>query len=324
MHQVERVQDLTEDELLARVVPRLPAGTGRVVGPGDDAAVVLAPDGRFVVTTDVLVQDRHFRLGWGTGADVGWRAVMQNLADVAAMGARPTAIVTSLVLPGDLEVAWVEDFADGIAQACRRHAVGAEGGDLSGGPVVMVAMTAHGDLDGRAPVRRDGARPGDRLCHAGVLGRAAAGLVVLESGGSHAPGAGDAVGAFLRPQPPVGAGAQAAVAGARAMMDVSDGLLRDAGRMARASGVVLDLSTQALAGDVAALEPLARTFGREAGDWVLTGGEDHGLLAVFGPDGPLPEGFRQIGAVAAGEPGVRVDGRSPSTTTSGWDHFAGR
>ncbi|WP_159621984.1 thiamine-phosphate kinase [Ruania rhizosphaerae] len=327
MHQVERVQDLTEDELLERVVPLLPASAARVLGPGDDAAVVAAPDGRFVVTTDVLVEDRHFRRAWGSGADVGWRAVMQNLADVAAMGARPTAIVTSLVLPGDLEVAWVEDFAHGMAQACRLHAVGAEGGDLSGGPVVMVSVTAHGDLEGRAPALRDGARPEARICHAGRLGWSAAGLAVLEGGFSASDDhleaeARDAVGRFLRPRPPVRAGLRAAEAGVEAMMDVSDGLLRDAGRMARASGVVLDLSSQAIAADVAALEALARAYGQDALTWVLTGGEDHGLLAVV--EGEVPEGFRQIGTVRAGEPGVTVDGGPPSVLGSGWDHFSGR
>ncbi|UFU07830.1 thiamine-phosphate kinase [Ruania halotolerans] len=319
------VRELTEEELLERIVPRLPRGSATLLGPGDDAAVVAAPDGRFVVTTDVLVEERHFRRAWSSGADVGWRAVMQNLADVAAMGARPTAVVTSLVVPPDLEVAWVEEFADGFAAACRPHGVGAVGGDLSSGPVIMVSVTAHGDLEGREPVLRAGARPGDRVCHAGVLGRSAAGLALLEAGMGEAQevGARDAVVGYLRPDPPLAAGPAAAASGVRALMDVSDGLLRDGARMAHACGVQIDLSTQSLRADAEALSGLAQMCGDDPWRWVLSGGEDHGLLAVFGPEVELPERFRQIGTVRAGGGAVTVDGAPPSITGVGWDHFNG-
>lgn len=100
-----RVGDLDEAALLARVVPGLP--TEALLGPGDDAAVVAAPDGRVVATADVLVEFRDFRRDWSTGADVGWKAVAQNVADVAAMGARCTGLLVSLGLPADLDVAWV-------------------------------------------------------------------------------------------------------------------------------------------------------------------------------------------------------------------------
>ncbi|SEE27017.1 thiamine-phosphate kinase [Ruania alba] len=342
-HPNQPVRDLTEEELLARIIPRLPQGPATVLGPGDDAAVVAAPDGRFVVTTDVLVEDRHFRRAWSSGCDVGWRAVMQNLADVAAMGARPTAVVTSLVMPPDLEVTWVESLADGMAAACAPHQVGAVGGDLSSGPVVMISVTAHGDLQGREPVLRDGARVGDRVCHAGVLGRSAAGLAALEAGivaRCHSPSepgqvtddqrhldavVRDAVGGYVRPDPPLAAGPAAAAAGVRAMMDLSDGLLRDAGRMARSSGVQLDLSGDGLRPDVEVLAELAQACEDDPWRWVLTGGEDHGLLAVFGPDQELPERFREIGTIAAHEPGrpwVTLDGAAPPVDGAGWDHFA--
>ncbi|MBX9244444.1 thiamine-phosphate kinase, partial [Actinotalea ferrariae] len=169
------VGDLGEDGLLARIFPLLPRGSGTLLGPGDDAAVVAAPDGRVVVSTDVLVEHRHFRRDWSTGEDVGRRAAVQNLADVAAMGARPSALVVGLVVPADLEVAWVLGLARGLAAACGPD-VGVVGGDLSGGSEVVVAVTVHGDLEGRAPVLRGGARPGDVLAHAGVRGRSAAGL----------------------------------------------------------------------------------------------------------------------------------------------------
>ncbi|WP_188522780.1 thiamine-phosphate kinase [Isoptericola cucumis] len=342
-----RVCDLSETELLDRIFPLLPPGRATLLGPGDDAAVVAAPDGRFVVTTDVLVEDRHFRRRWSSGYDVGVRAAVQNLADVAAMGAVPTALVVSLVVPGTAELSWVTGLARGLAEACAPVGATVVGGDLSGGDSLVVAVTAHGDLEGRDPVTRSGARAGDVVAHAGVLGVSAAGLALLDAGaaapGAGAPGAGGPTASFvagyLRPGSPLAAGPAAASAGATAMLDVSDGLLRDAGRLARASGVVLDLRAAALGPDLAALAPAARALGAGAdggGDawtgmeraWVLSGGEDHGLLATFPPDAPLPAGFRPIGTVRApdGSPHddvrVTVDGAAPSTGP-GWDHFGG-
>lgn len=330
------VRDLDETALLARIVPLLPQGHATLVGPGDDAAVVAAPDGRYVVSTDVLVEDYHFRRRWSTGYDVGVRAAAQNLADVAAMGGRPTALVVGLAMPGDLEVAWVEELARGLAAACGPAGAAVVGGDLSGGPVVMVSVAVHGDLGGAPPVLRSGARPGDVVAHAGVRGWSAAGFELLEAGAAsagdgvpHAPGPlARLVAGFLRPAPPLAAGPAAAAAGATAMLDVSDGLLRDAGRIARASGVVVDLDGHALAGHTTALTPAAEALGRgpeAALAWVLSGGEDHGLLATFPAGTPLPEGFTPLGSVraAAGAGAqVTVDGVEPAVGP-GWDHFGG-
>lgn len=312
------VRDLDEDALLARIFPHLPRGAATLVPPGDDAAVVAAPDGRFVVTTDVLVEDRHFRRRWSSGFDVGVRAAVQNLADVAAMGARPTSLVVSLVVPGDLPAQWVEDLARGFGSACGPLDVGVVGGDLSGGPVVVVAVTAHGDLQGRAPVLRGGARAGDVVAHAGVRGRSAAGWALLEAGlGAQAP---DLVAGYLRPSSPLALGPAAARAGASAMIDVSDGLVRDAGRIGRASGVLLDLNGPGLfTDDLAALAPAARALGVDPGEWVMAGGEDHGLLATFPVGAVLPDGFVPVGRVRTGE-GVTVEGRTWAGS-AGWDHF---
>ncbi|QZN86631.1 thiamine-phosphate kinase [Cellulomonas sp. C5510] len=318
------VADLSEDGLLARVLPHLPAGDRTLLGPGDDAAVLAAPDGRFVVSTDVLVEDRHFRRRWSSGEDVGWRAAMQNLADVAAMGARPTALVVSLVVPGDLPVAWVEGLARGLGAACRTVGAGVVGGDLSGGAVVVVAVTVHGDLGGRDPVLRSGARPGDVLALAGTVGRSAAGLALLDAGRPDADP--EVVRVYRRPEPPLAAGPEAASCGATAMLDVSDGLLRDAARLATAAGVVLDLHDphRALADDVAALRAAADALGADPVAWVLGGGEDHGLLAAF-PPGAVPPGFRVVGRVRGPGPGtpagaVLVAGRPPHAAP-GWEHF---
>ncbi|MFC7405478.1 thiamine-phosphate kinase [Georgenia alba] len=321
------VADLSEDELIASFVQLLPRGTRTVVPTGDDAAVVAAPDGRFCVSTDVLVENRHFRLEWGRGSDVGWRAAAQNLADIAAMGAEATSLVASLVLPPQTPLAWVHDLCRGLAEICRPLGVGVDGGDLSGGTEVVIAVTVHGDLAGRSPVLRSGARPGDVLAHAGTLGRAAAGYALLASG--HEDVDEELVAAFLRPVPALEAGPAAADAGATALMDVSDGLLRDAGRIARASGVVLDLDPvgDAVPADLAALAGAAGATGADPVAWVLTGGEDHGMLGTFPPDVPLPAGFRRLGTVrAAGHEAagrVLLGGQAPGEASTGWDHFRG-
>ncbi len=307
-----RVQDLDEGELLARVVPLMP--TRALLGPGDDAALVAAPDGRVVATTDVLVEFRDFRRDWSTAADVGWKAVAQNVADVAAMGATCTGLLIGLGLPGDVEVAWVEGFAAGVAQACARFGAVVVGGDLSAAGEVVVAVSALGDLGGRAPVLRSGARAGDVVAVAGVLGRSAAGWELLRTGAPDARP--DLLAAHRRPEPPVAAGPAAALAGASALMDVSDGLLRDAGRIAAASGVSVELSTGSALGEWAA------DLGGAGGlAQVLTGGEDHALLGCFPAGTPLPEPFVPVGrVVAAGGHPVLVDGR-PWAGPGGWDHF---
>lgn len=338
------VGELGESELLAVLTPLLPDSPLQVVGNGDDGAVLAAPDGRYVVSTDVLVEGRHFRTDWSTPEQVGRRAAAQNLADVMGMGARPTALVVSLVLPGSTPLAWVRGLANGLGEACRRAGAGVVGGDLSSGDAVVIAVTVHGDLEGRAPVLRSGARPGDLLVHAGDLGASRAGLALLSAGlaPQSLPADGEArrcVERFLAPAPPLEAGPALAAAGASAMMDVSDSLLRDCGRIAAASGVVIDLEdptddTQGapgrrLAGARAVLEPVAVQAGEEdpaaaARTWVLTGGEDHGLLAAVPPGTVLPAGVSVIGRVraarAAQGPGVLV-GSCPWEGPLGWDHF---
>ncbi|UNX53866.1 thiamine-phosphate kinase [Georgenia sp. TF02-10] len=323
------VSALNEDELIASFVPLLPRGRNTLVPTGDDAAVIAAPDGRFCVSTDVLVEGHHFRPAWSTGADVGWRAAMQNLADIAAMGAEPTTLVVSLVLPPATPVAWVHDLARGLTEACGPLGVGVDGGDLSAGEQLVVAVTVHGDLGGREPVLRSGARPGDVVAHAGVLGRGAAGYALLSGGRRGGADDEDLVRDFLRPRPALSAGVAAARAGARAMMDVSDGLLRDARRLARASGVVLDLAppADAVPAAVAALADAATRLGADPVEWVLTGGEDHGMLATFPAGVPLPAGFIPLGRADEPAPGrpagtVTVGGRQPQVRP-GWDHFSG-
>lgn len=326
------VGQLTETQMLTQIFPLLTPSAHTLVGPGDDAAVVRAADGSVVISTDVLVEGQHFRRQWSSGFDVGWRAAVQNLADIAAMGARPTAIVVALVLPPQLELSWVLDLARGLSAACAPWGAGVVGGDLSAGEQVVVAVTVHGDLAGLEPVLRSGAQVGDLVAHAGVRGRSAAGLALLTAGlGAEDPGL---VESFVRPTSPLAAGPAANVAGATAMLDVSDGLVKDAGRIARASGVriLLEDPQRSFGEDCSQLMAAAELTGKSARDWILTGGEDHGLLATFAPGSALPDGFVTIGRVVPALEGdqdvepealIEVIGGAPGSS-AGWDHFGAR
>ena len=150
--------------------------------------MIRAPDQRVVATTDLLVEGRHFRRDWSGAFDIGGKAAAQNLADVAAMGASPTALLVGFAAPGDLLVTWAEDLVRGLAQECARAGASVVGGDVSSADSVVLAITALGDLDGREPVTRAGARAGDRLAIAGQTGRSAAGLALLEAGLAGVPG----------------------------------------------------------------------------------------------------------------------------------------
>lgn len=320
-----RLRDVGEAGLLRELFPRLPAAAATRLGPGDDAAVVAAPDGRVVVTTDMLVEGRDFRRDWSRAYDVGWKAAMQNLADVAAMGAVPTCLVVGLAAPPDLEVAWALELADGLAAACSPSGAGVVGGDLSSALSVVVAVTALGDLEGREPVRRDGARPGDVVAVAGALGMSAAGLHLLRAGRRGV--APHLVERHRRPEPPLAAGPAAAAAGASALIDVSDGLVTDAGRVALASDVAVEIDDGWLASACAPLQEAADATGdpRLAERWLLTGGEDHALLACFPAGSAVPEPFTVAGRVVepdrtAGAARVSCRGRD-LTGLSGWDHF---
>jgi thiamine-monophosphate kinase len=294
----------------------LPAGSAQLVGIGDDAAVLRAPDARVVATMDLLVEGRHFRRDWSTALDVGRKAAAQNLADIAAMGAVPTALLVGFAAPGDLPVAWARDLVRGLAQEAARAGASVAGGDVSSADTIMIAVTALGDLAGRDPVTRGGARPGDQLAVAGRLGRSAAGQALLEAGLTR-PAVPVAV--HRRPRPPYDAGPQAASLGATSMIDISDGLVQDLGHVATASGARIDIETARIAADPQLLAAAAALGGADLRAWALAGGEDHALAATFAAGTELPPRWSVIGSVRAGA-GVHVDGLSwPGC--SGWDHF---
>ncbi|CAN5356418.1 thiamine-phosphate kinase [soil metagenome] len=310
---LESLGSIGEAATLARIFPRLPVAASALLGPGDDAAVIAAPDGRFVVTTDMMIHGPDFRLAWSTPHDLGWKAAASNLADVAAMGAVPSALVVAIAAPNDTPVSLLEGIADGLRHACAALAPGAGvvGGDLSASSTLTIAVTAFGDLEGRPPVTRSGARIGDTVAVAGVLGASAAALgllfeVAVDANGNPHAGLAEGIrhltGAQLAPVPPIAAGREAALAGATAMLDLSDGLALDARRIALASGVAIDFESSLLGDDP---------------QLALAGGEDHSLLATF--PGALPPSFRAIGRVVAGS-GVTVDGEGYERR-GGWDPY---
>lgn len=363
-----------------------PAGT---VGPGDDAAVVAAPDGRFVITTDAMAQDRDFRLAWPAlhrgparsgrgmfdghgfagGYSTGWKAAAQNLSDINAMGGDPSGLLLALTMPPTTPVAWIDGLAAGLAGAVR-HLDAARcrivGGDLGSDDRITLAVTATGDLDGRPAVRRT-LPPAARAVTASVdlvlcgrAGWAAAGLDVLETKrerlderlraaqqadqtdqanqADQADQTGPAAlsvrrlaalaaAAQLRPRPVLGAGRVAAEAGALAMMDVSDGVLKDAGRLATANGLRADLDPDWVRREASVLVPLARALDPASGQrtaecWVSAGGEDYGLLAALPTGATVPPGFRRIGRLVA-ESGAPAAAASVGSA-GGWDHFTDR
>ena len=298
-----------EGAALARILPLLPAPPLATLGPGDDAAVLATPDSRVVISCDMMIEGPDFRTDWSTLQDVGYKAVASNTADIAAMGAVTTGFEIAVAAPGSAHVrdlvALAEGFAEGIAAMAPQ--AGVLGGDLSHAPVWTIAVTVLGDLEGRQPVTRSGAKRGHILALAGECGLSHEGLTTLRAGVSDEVIRDPAVIRHLRPTPPLALGPTAARAGATAMMDVSDGVVLDATRMATASGVTLRLDSS-----------------QEWNEHSLFGGEDHGLLACFPSASSVPEGFRVIGEVVDAIEGARVvlEGWNLQESLGGWDPFA--
>lgn len=326
------------------VIDRLTAGRHQtplvLLGPGDDAAVVAALDGRTVVCTDMLVENRHFRLDWSNPFDVGRKAIAQNAADIEAMGARATAFVVAFGAPGDTAAVAAGRLADGMWYEAGLMGAAIVGGDLVQAPQWVVSVAALGDLGGLDAVRRSGAKLGDTVAVTGDLGRSAAGFALQEALRDSAPRGralhdnaaeftaefdiaefDDPLGLVQRhlvPEPPYGQGVVAARAGATSMIDTSDGLLADVGHIASASGVRIDLSRSGLRGDVDALAAAAAALGSDPWQWVLGGGEDHALVATFSVT--PPPGWRPIGTVID----TAAAGDAPSQVTLDGDTWDGQ
>jgi len=311
----QTVADIGEFGLIAALQSRLAPAPAVEVPAGDDAAVLRWSNERLVVSTDMLVQDRHFRIEWSSPEDIGHKAAAQNFADLIAMGARPVALTAAIALPPETPVEWVLGVVDGLVAEAAELGSAVVGGDVTRASSVTISVTALGVPAGSRLVRRDGARPGDVVAVCGRLGWAAAGLAVLGRG-FRSPRI--VVDAHRRPHPPYSAGALAAAAGATAMIDVSDGLLGDLGHIAAASGVQIVLDTEALPIDDQIRET-ASAFNADPLGWVVAGGDDHALAATFPAGTALPNGFVAIGEVGEGS-GVEVPGYR-HIGAPGFDHF---
>jgi thiamine-monophosphate kinase len=310
--------EVGEFPLIAAITEGLTSASDVRVGPGDDAAV-LAIEGAVATSVDVLVEGVHFRRDWSEARDVGRKAVAVNVADLEAIGARATGLLVGFSAPADLTVGWVLDFAEGLRQEAEAARVSLLGGDVTRARDITIAVTAMGLLEGREPVLRSGARPGNVVAIQGRLGWAAAGLAVLARG-FRSPRV--LVEAQRVPQVSYGAGAVAAQAGATSMIDISDGLLADLGHVAQASGVLIDLRRDAF--EVAEpLQAVAAATGADPYTFILTGGDDHALAATFLDAKSVPEGWLVIGRVEQADHdqiSVLVDG-AVWETPAGFDHF---
>jgi len=316
---------------------------GVEVGIGDDTAVLAVPPGhRLLATTDLLIEDVHFRRTSASPADIGWKALAVNLSDIAAMGGIPRWALVALAVPAETEVEAIDAFYAGMAEAAAPHAVAVVGGDTSASPGGwMVNVTLLG-LHPGAPRLRSGARPGDAVAVTGSLGASAAGLCALEVGPERARATGLAPGllaeitaAHLRPRARVAEGRWLGEAsGVHAMMDCSDGLATDLEHICRESGVGARVRLDRVPVAAAALV-VGRTLGADARDWAVGGGEDYELLLTCeaGAEERLAAGL----AAATGTPLSiigRVEGAAgrvvfvdaddePVAVPSGYEHFHG-
>lgn len=294
-----------------------------VLGPGDDAAIIPAPKGNFVISTDAMNEGHHFLRQWPSGIvddgySTGWKLVAQNISDMNAMGAVTSAISVSLAMPKDTPSHWVFRLGQGIANACRW--LGAEqtiisGGDLTGADTISTVITATGNLAGEAALRTaNDDVEGFHLIHIGNVGTSAAGLAVALEGNVHDLSREEikALRLFFRPRPMLTEGPAVGWTVA-AMMDVSDSILTDADRLAGANGLSAAIDDAWVTKAAEQLQPVAKKYEVDPREWVLTGGEDYGLLAVLDPALPVPTGWNIIGRLTR-EPQERP-------TVTGWDHF---
>lgn len=307
------IADLGEFGLIDEVVKRVTTAGHVLIGPGDDAAQVATSGGSYLVSSDLLVEGRHFRRDWSSAQDIGRKAAACNLSDINAMGGIANALTVGFAAPADLPVQWVTDMVEGFVGECALVGATLVGGDVTAADKIVIAVTVMGEAP--RPVRRTGAAPGDVVAYAGQLGWAGAGFATL-SRGFRSPKL--AVDAHRVPHPPYAAGPQAASLGATAMTDVSDGLLADAGHIAAASGVSIDFDSTRF--DIA---PPVATVGEALGvdplSFVLAGGDDYALVATFSAPTELPPEWIRVGVVGDGE-GVTVDGQ-PYDGAQGHEHF---
>ncbi|MCR5326010.1 MAG: thiamine-phosphate kinase [Bacteroidales bacterium] len=308
----------------AQVRSNVPDG---VIGIGDDCAVIPQKEGLdTLVTTDLLVEDRHFLLDDIGPFDLGWKSAAVNISDIAAMGGRPESAFLSIALPGCIDSEWVERFIAGFMELADRYGVALLGGDTSASPdKLFINITLLGSCRHGAALTRSGARPGDLVCVTGTLGDSAAGLTLILE---HSPDAVD----YLRerhyhPEPRVREGiALAATAGVHSMMDISDGIASDLPHILEASevGAEIDLRRLPLSQE---LMDICAVRGWDAAELAVGGGEDYELLLTVAPEAyeaasaAVDGSLTAIGRIVeSGEPAIRWTG-GKRNDYKGFTHF---
>lgn len=332
------LEELGEFSLIDRIVQRLGVAAARniLVPPGDDAAAWRVEEGcAAVATIDVLTEGTHWRLDTMTLGDAGWRAVAANVSDLAAMGAIPDYLLVGLGLGLDVTLDEVDDLAEGMLEACLAHHVRIAGGDIVRSNTTTISIAAYGHslplAEVRTPfLRRNSARPGDRVAVSGTLGGSAAGLAIIEALREREPGAEVLTRAHRRPRARVPLGPAAIRAGITCGMDVSDGLMQDLGHIAVASRVGIEIDANTVPLEQAAVDLLG---GAAALDFALGGGEDFELILTGPADdlkrldqaatGGVP--ISLVGRVVADHPGEVIvfhDDRRPyEPARRGWDQL---
>ena len=317
-----------EFDLIAGISARFEAPAG-VAGIGDDCAVIPQRDGLdTLVTTDLLIEDRHFLLGDITPEQLGWKSAAVNISDIAAMGGTPSSAFLSIALPPRIGPEWVDGFITGFKAIADRYGVPLLGGDTSASPdklfinVVVLGSCAHG-----AARKRSDALPGDLVCVTGTLGDSAAGLrLVLERQKGSIAGIPLAEQEFLLnrhylPEPRVQEGLLlAATPGVHAMMDLSDGMASDLRHILKASGVGADIGMAALPLSHQ-LQAVCASRGWDAADLAVSGGEDYELLFTMAPATLVPATvpYTVVGRITE-VPGLRWHGGSRDDY-QGFTHF---
>jgi thiamine-monophosphate kinase len=321
---VPTIYELGEKESLKRALKKLKPSNNAIIGSGDDAALLSAKTGSFLVSTDTMIEHHDYRLDFSSAFDLGWKAIATNFSDIAAMGGFPTSAVVAMSVSPNTEIEWLIEFVDGLQSACDALSPGSSvvGGDLATAESGFISVTAFGDLRELRAVRRDGASEGDGVFVAGTLGKAAAGLALLNHPDEqYARSYDELVSIQLRPNPPIAMGAVASSHNATAMMDISDGLSSDAYRLAEASGVTIDIDSSTLLGFQAVLEQVALSIDADTLPWVLHGGEDHSLLVTFPQWAEIPRGFKKIGTCKKLTTPLLLDGKP--IDPAGWDSVRG-
>ena len=288
--------------------------SGVELGIGDDAAVLSASNNKLVATVDMAVEGVHFRCDWSSPFQIGAKLTTANLADIFAMGAKPKYLLVAAAISQVNNSEVITELAKGIRSVADNFKVTVIGGDLSKAERMSLSITALGELSGN-PILRSNAQVGDLLYLSALPGLSAAGLAILNRGLDRPR---YVVDAHLNPRL---VAPDKLIKVATSMCDISDGLVTDAGNIAKASGVAINLNKELItsAPDFKDLAELANELGEEVFDWILTGGEDHFFLATVNPSNASEELGIKIGVVTTGSGEISLDGAV--IKKSGYQHF---